>query len=113
MTPPWLALWTRATEIAVGAPEVVARRLQLMQPASLWTPATLLEMQQMVAEKMFAAAESGWAIWYAGLSMAGTMPWWAPVQQRRLAHHAMRSAHRALAPVSRRVRANVRRLRRR
>ena len=50
---------------------------------------------------------------FAGLSMAGTMPWWAPVQQRRLAHHAMRSAHRALAPVSRRVRANVRRLRRR
>ena len=113
MTSTWLALWLRTAEIAVGAPEVVGRRLQLMQPASVWTPAALFEMQQMVAEKMFAAAESGWAIYLAGMSMAGVAPWWAPAHQQRFADHAVRAVHRALAPVSRRVRANVRRLRRR
>jgi len=42
---------------------------------------------------------------------AGAAQWWAPAHQRRLTHHAVRSAHRALDPVSRRVKANVKRLR--
>ena len=114
MTPAWISLWTRAMDISTGAPEVVARRLHLMRPEGLWSPATWIEMQQMVIEKMVAAAESGWALYSAAVApvaWAGAAQWWAPAHQRRLTHHAVRSAHRALDPVSRRVKANVKRLR--
>src|SRR5512146_80883 len=109
-------LWARTSDISLGAPEVIARRLHLLQPATLWSPASLLEMQRMVLEKTTAAAEAGWAIWLAALAPFGwatpaAVPWWGSSHQQRLASHAVRSAHRALAPVSRRVKANVKRLR--
>jgi hypothetical protein len=104
-------------DISVGAPEVISRRLQLMQPHTLWSPANLLEVQRMVAEKMMALAESNWAIWRAAWAMAawplaGTSAWWTPTHQQRMARHALRATDRALAPLSRRVNANVKRLRR-
>ena len=116
MTPAWLSLWTRATDISVGAPEVISRRLHLMQPHSLWSPTTMFEMQGMVMEKALASFESAWALYRAGLQTFawpafGTALWWAPAHQRRLSQHAVRSANRALAPLSRRVNANVKRLR--
>jgi hypothetical protein len=117
MTPAWISLWTRAMDISTGAPEVISRRLHLMQPHSLWSLSTLLEMQRMVMEKMAAVAESGWALYASSLAqsawpMLGTTEWWAPTHQRRLSHHALRSVDKALAPMSKRVNANVRRLRR-
>jgi hypothetical protein len=116
MTPVWIELSKRALDISLGAPEVISRRFALMQPHSLWSPATALEMQRMVLEKSVAAIESAWALYRANLALFawptfGSAAWWAPSHQRRMAHHAARSAHRALAPVSRRVKANVQRLR--
>jgi hypothetical protein len=116
MTPAWIHLWTRTMDISVGAPEVISRRLQLMQPQSLWAPKTVFEMQGMVLEKAMAALESGWALYRSGLQTFawpafGSALWWAPAHQRRLSQHALRSANRALAPLSRRVKANVKRLR--
>jgi hypothetical protein len=117
MTPPWISLWTRTMDISVGAPEVISRRLQLMQPHTLCAPGTLFEMHGMVMEKALAAFESGWALYRAGLQTftwpaVGSSLWWAPAHQRRLSQHALRSANQALAPLSRRVNANVKRLRR-
>ena len=83
MTPAWIHLWTRTMDISVGAPEVISRRLQLMQPQSLWAPKTVFEMQGMVLEKAMAALESGWALYRSGLQTFawpafGTALWWAP-----------------------------------
>jgi len=105
MKTPWITLFARSYEIALGAPQVIAARVQLLnQP--VWPLATWLEAQRMVWEKMLAASEIWWGFWRA-----------APVARPRtrlgLPHHHVATANRALGPLARKVNANVRRLRKR
>lgn len=113
----WIPLWTRSIAIAAGAPEVMARRLRLMHPASAWSPAGVFEVQSMWMEKLAAVCESWCAVGRATLATvrlphSDTELWWLPVQQQRLAYEAVQAAHQVLLPVSERVSANVLRLRR-
>lgn len=107
---PWLKLWNRSTQIAVGAPEVVAHRLHLFCAPWPWTPSTVIESQQMVWEKMLTAGEMWWTLWmgvWSPAALLGSRGW-----DGRYHPHALHAMHRALEPVSSRVNANVRRLRR-
>jgi hypothetical protein len=106
--PPWPRLWQQWAELGVGAPEVVARRLDLMarQPLS---PRTLAESQRMVVEKMAAAGEAWWQWWLGAAALsprAGATP-------AATAGKAAALASRMVQPARKRVRANVARLRRR
>ncbi len=106
------AWWTPWVEIGLGAPEVIARRLDLMARRPL-APQTWAESQRMVLEKMAAAGAAWWALWRG----AASMPWptWTthgPRPPRDAARRAASVASRVAKPASRRVRANVARLRR-
>jgi hypothetical protein len=102
-------------DIATGAPEVISRRMALFHRQGPWTLAATLEAQGMILEKLQAAHESWWVLYRAAFT-AGVLPpigsplWLRPPTQRAT-QHAVRTAHRALHPLSRRVTANVRRLR--
>ena len=92
-------------EMGVAAAEVIARRL----PGMWWgmfnpTAASQAELVKMVVEKQMAFAEGCFAV-QTELALAMLMPW------RAASHEALMQA--ALAPSARRVKANVRRLRRR
>lgn len=104
-SPPWLRLWTQWADLAQGAPEVIQRRLSMIARQPL-APQTLVESQRMVLEKMVAAGEAWWALWQ-GAAAVGVRP------RRGAGGHAVAVASRALQPASRRVKANVKRLRRR
>lgn len=112
----WFDLWKRWTDIAVGAPQVVSHRLGMLHGAPL-APATIVEANTMVFEKMAAANEVWWSLWSDSMrvrwpvlpSAASRNLWWGPLDAIS-PHHAVRAAHRALAPVSRRVKANNARL---
>jgi len=103
-------------DIAMGAPEVVARRLTMFHQTHPWTPATLLEAQRMVLEKMQASQEAWW-VWYQAILKDGARQMLNPKLglHASTGHHATRRAvatmHRSLKPISRRVSANVKRLR--
>lgn len=108
-------LVTHSMDIAFGAPKVINHRMKLMGPTALWSPATALEAQLMVVEKMHA----GFECWLAMCSAAfkptawpapGAPAWWTATGQRRMRQHALRSANSTLKPLSRRVNANVKRL---
>lgn len=136
-------LYRNHQAIALGAPEVIARRLALFaQPDWSLNPAHTFEAVQMVAEKWMAfglawqsmALQAGelqteWTLhaYRQWLHYARFTPWsvWSPWQlwqrsAREFAKTAARTAHQssigidaALEPVSARVSANARRLRRR
>ncbi len=89
----WLTLYQRSLALG-GASEVIARRVHMMGH-SPWSPATWFEMNQMVSEKMLAASESWWSM------CSSPATWWLP------------ATNRALLPYTRRVNANLKRLRKR
>jgi hypothetical protein len=106
----WFQLLKHSTDIATGAPQVIAKRVNLMgQP---WTPATLIESQQMVLEKWMAMGESWQALWRAGLipNKGGLDPLWWSKQWARHPAKTARAVNQALAPFSKRVKANTKRL---
>ena len=109
----WHATWDHAVAIATGAPQVIAHRVGMMHPVS-WPPVAAAECQQMVAEKVEAAAESWWALcaaWLAAPAGASTVGWWDNGFPQGMADHALGAVNHALDPVSRCVTANVDRLR--
>jgi hypothetical protein len=116
-------LWSRYMDIALGAPEVVARRLAWFGEASPWTPERLWEAQRMVWEKAGAASRAWWAMYAAGLPLLVPPPVGrvdprrsAAVvlrETRRRGEHVTRAASQALQPFSSTVSQNVRRLRKR
>lgn len=111
----WFALWARSMDIAVGAPEVVSRRLAMFQSTQPWPLATWLEAERMVLEKMQAMQECWWVL-YKDMLAASALPALGTAAALQLpsaqaAQRAMRTVHRSLHPVSRRVKANVKRLR--
>ena len=111
----WFALWSRSMDIAIGAPEVIARRLAMFHPSNPWTPAAMLEAQRMLLEKVQASQESWWAAYQAWLQSAALPPFMSAAWLRpnnRHVRHAVTAMHNSLKPVSRRVNANVKRLRR-
>jgi hypothetical protein len=108
-------LVTNSMDIALGAPRVINHRMRMMGPTALWSPTTLIEAQLMVWEKLHAAFEC-WLV--VGAAAFAPAAWpalgagaWTAGGQRRMAQHALRTAHRTLHPYSRRVKANVKRLR--
>ena len=112
----WHNTWNRTMEIATGAPQVISHRVGLMHPAT-WSPTTSAELQQMVAEKVQAAAESWSVLCQAALSpvlpmqlAANPLDWWGVSYSDSVADHAASVVHQALLPVSRCVSANVDRL---
>ncbi|HWP18186.1 MAG TPA: hypothetical protein VNO84_03590 [Burkholderiaceae bacterium] len=112
--PPWITLWTRSLEIAFGAPEVIARRLQMMYAPSPWTLETWLESQRMVWEKGFAAWRAWTTLWF-GVWPRSLPRWDQPLASgkwsQRWHEDTARTWHQALKPYSTTVRANARRLR--
>ena len=109
----WHATWDHALAIATGAPQVIAHRVGMMHPVA-WSPVAAAECQQMVAEKVEAAAESWWALcaaWLAAPAGASTVGWWDNGFPQGMADHALGAVNHALDPVSRCVTANVDRLR--
>lgn len=102
--------------IATGTPEVVSRRMQLLQQPAPWTTSNLLEAQNMVLEKVHAAGESWWALYRGSMNGAalpawGSAQWLQPATGLQIARRTARTANQALTPISRRVNANVKRLR--
>ena len=109
----WHATWDHAVAIATGSPQVIAHRVGMMHPVS-WSPVAAAECQQMVAEKVEAAAESWLALcaaWLAVPSAASAPLWWDSGFPQGIVDHAVGAVNQALDPVSRCVSANVDRLR--
>ena len=66
---PWYKLWNHQIDIAMGAPEVIARRVaQMYEPKTMWSTDQWLESQRMVLEKWEAAWRAWWAT-YGGSSL--------------------------------------------
>jgi hypothetical protein len=112
---PLFGFYKHATDIAFGAPRVISHRLHRMGPAAAWSPATAIEAQLMVTEKVHAMGECWLACWAAVCAPAawpllGAAPWWTPGAQQRTHKHLVHSANRMLQPLSSRVNANVKRL---
>jgi len=112
---PWHKLWSHQVDIATGAPEVIARRVAMMyEPGAMWSTDQWLESQRMVLEKWEAAWRSWWAT-YAGASLPRlTTPMltdWTRMMTPGMTTRSVRTANRALAPVSSRVKSNAKRLR--
>jgi len=112
----WFTLWQRSLAIATGSPEVVSRRMQMLQQPAPWTTTNVLEAQNMVLEKVQAAGESWWALYRGSINSAtlpawGSAQWLQPATGLQIARRTARTAHQALTPISRRVNANVKRLR--
>ena len=108
-------LVSHSMDIAFGAPKVINHRMKLMGPTAVWSPATAIEAQLMVVEKIHAAFECWLAMCSATFAAAawpapGSSAWWTAGGQRRMTQRALRAANRALKPLSRRVTANVKRL---
>lgn len=115
-------LWTRYMDIALSAPEVIARRLTWFGEPSPWTPDRMWEAQLMVWEKANAASRAWWSMYAASLPR---MPWppagiLGPPRPsavakavERTARQATRATSRALQPYSSTVNKNVKRLRKR
>ena len=90
---------TKAFELSIAAPQVIAHRTARMLAAGANPGARdRLEMQRMATEKVFAFWESMHAMWWASV----LTPW-----------SAAKIAEKGLAPLHRRTKANARRLRRR
>jgi hypothetical protein len=115
----WQRYLTHHWDIATHAPQVITHRLTQMahKPAA---SKTLVESQRMVWEKWAAANESWLAFW---TSMHKSARWPVPghpmrpmspakvhAQAQRAAVQTLRAAGLALHPVSRRVKANSKRL---
>lgn len=103
-------------DIATGAPQVIGKRMQMLQPSARWSWENALEAQRMVMEKLAAASEVWWALCgatFMAWPVFGSKRWLRPASQLRLTHQHARTANQALAPLARRVNANVRRLRNR
>lgn len=109
MLQPWLQLWEHSSDIATGSPQVMAQRMHLMSTQP-WAPATWFETQQMFLEKWTAMAESWQALLWS--------PWphTPQVPSSTASHwpgHPIHTTHvvtQTLAPFSRRVNENTRRL---
>jgi S-formylglutathione hydrolase FrmB len=122
----WWKLASSASEIAWYSPQVVQKRTQrLLAAPTLTRTADRKEATRMVAEKLQAAQEAQWALWQQSLAMQQRM-WtdlWSSALAGRSPNVSLRRAGRrgardaavlaqhVLAPVRRRVKANVRRLR--
>ena len=112
---PWHKLWTHQVDIAMGAPEVIARRVaQMYEPQAMWSTDQWLESQRMVLEKW----EAAWRAWWATYGGSGIPRLGTPLVfdwTRHFTPHdatrAVRTANRALSPYSSRVKANAKRLR--
>ncbi|HXD06804.1 MAG TPA: hypothetical protein VN680_12175 [Burkholderiaceae bacterium] len=102
-TPPLFQLWSQWLDLSVGAPIVISRRLDLFH-RSPFEPQTIIESQRMVWEKAMAFSEMWWSLWRVGWPAGSFLPVLKP---RRGSIHL---ANRSLKPITRRVRANVRRL---
>ena len=116
MSTAWISLWTRTLAIAAGSPEVMARRVDLLQSTDALTPAGLREAQSMWMEKLAALTEAWCAVGRVTLSTVRwpetLLPlWWLPAEQERYAQITLQAANQILLPVSDRVSANVQRLR--
>lgn len=110
-SPPWVTLWTQWADLGLGAPEVVARRLEMIARRPL-APSTLAESQRMVLEKVAAAGEAWWQLWLGAAALG--LPAWTvagPAPRRGAARRAATIASRVVQPARKRVRANVARLR--
>lgn len=113
-------LWSRYMDIAIGAPEVIARRLTWLGEPSPWTPDKMWEAQLMVWEKATAASRAWWAMYAASMPHlpwppAGVLsrPEASAQATRRSARKATQMASQALQPYSSAVNRNVKRLRKR
>lgn len=115
-------LWTRYMDIALGAPEVIARRLTWFGEPSPWTPERMWEAQLMVWEKAAAASRAWWSMYAASIPVmawppAGLLnPQRTGVAVREAQRHGRRmtqTASQVLQPYSSTVNKNVKRLRKR
>ncbi len=122
----WWKLALSASEIALSAPQVVqARTSRLMTAPGLASARNRREAVRMVAEKWDAGLAGQTALWQAGWQVQQQLvnDFWAMALGqrsprraakrlgRRSAQASLALANRSLAPVRRRVRSNVRRLR--
>lgn len=119
------AVTRRSAELAIVAPEVIARRvLRLSTLSAVPSRRDVAEFQRMWIEKIAAANEAWGAMMLQAYQMnlrfasSTWSPWWMLTpggMRRRLASHATRTASAVfgagLVPVHRRAVANARRLR--
>jgi hypothetical protein len=112
-----MKLVSRSMDIATGSPEVVVRRIGMMNPGALLLPSTAIEVQCMLIEKMEASVESFWAMVRGAFSFSASLPawnsslWWSPAQQGQMVGRLLGTANQVVEPISERVAANVERLR--
>jgi hypothetical protein len=103
----------RLVQTQLAANEVVMRRLGLMWLAP-YAPSTHSEMSRMLIEKQLAVAEAAMAFSWTLAGEAWKL--WAGAAFGRLSQHSLHSSlstsmRKAALPISRRVKANRRRLR--
>ena len=105
-------LWLQNLHILVEAPQVVAQRLALFgQP--YWHANTWTEYYGMYWEKVAAVQEvyaTWWLFWCSPQQQSNLLDWRRPYRYQQWLNDSVHTANRSLQPVSRRVRANRKRL---
>lgn len=103
------ALWTKFTMMNVDAAMTIAMRLPIFAHAALGNASARQEAEQAVQEKITVIAETGTAAAQAAVGF-----WWdmamSPLTCKSPSESAAKAARKTLGPVSRRTRANRRRL---
>lgn len=103
------ALWTRMAIMNLDAVVTIALRLPIFAHAAMGDATARKEAEKAVEEKLLAIAETGTIAAQAAVGF-----WWdlalSPLTRKSPSESAARAARRTLGPVSRRARANRRRL---
>lgn len=103
------ALWNRLAMIQVDSAVTIALRMPIFVNAAMGDPAAHKEARKAVSEKVVAMSQTGSAATKAAVGF-----WWdmamSPVTRKSPSEAAARAARTTIGPVSRRTRANRRRL---
>lgn len=103
------ALWTRMAMMNLDVAMTIAMRLPIFAHAALGDTAARKEANKAVEEKLSAIAETSTTAAQAAVGL-----WWdvalSPLTRKSPAESAAKAARKTMGPVSRRVRANRRRL---
>jgi hypothetical protein len=109
MHPEAQALWTKFTMMNVDAAMTIAMRMPIFAHAAMGNASARQEAEKAVQEKISVIAETSTAAAQAAVGF-----WWdvamSPLTQKSPSESAAKAARKTLGPVSRRTRANRRRL---
>jgi hypothetical protein len=109
MHPEAQALWTRMALMNVDVAMTVAMRLPIFAHAAMGDASARKEAKKAIDEKLSAIAETSTIAAQAAVGL-----WWdvamSPLTRKSPSESAAKAAHKTMGPISRRVRANRRRL---